>query len=207
MDKKHEWRELEKELYFPKDIPTIIQVPKQKFFTINGKGDPTEEDFIKRIKILFSVARAVKTMPENGFTPDGYFEYDLYPLEGVWDLTKEGKMSAILNKDKLIYTIMIRQPDFVNISVAKKAIEIVRKQNPHPLLDEIKFEEFEDGLCVQMLHHGSYDDEQESFIKMRKFVDSKDLLRRNMSHREIYLNNLTKVKKEELKTVLRWTVR
>lgn len=204
---KHEWRKAEKELYLPKTMPMLVEVPKQKFFTINGKGDPTGEDFMQRIKVLFSVAYAVKMMPQNGFTPEGYFDYTVYPLEGVWDLTKEGKMLTMLKKDKFIYTLMIRQPDFVNKEVAEKALEIVQKKKPHPLLAEIEFEEFEEGLCVQMIHNGSYDDEQKSFRIMREFIENNDLLRRAMSHREIYLNNLTKVEKDKLKTVLRWTVK
>ena len=61
-------------------------------------------------------------MPKNGFTPTGYFEYTVYPLEGVWDLTEEGKKETVLNKNELLYTIMIRQPDFVTDEVAEKAI-------------------------------------------------------------------------------------
>lgn len=68
-------------------------------------------------------------MPKQGYTPDGYFEYTVYPLEGIWDLTEEGKQSNTLNKDELLYTIMIRQPHFVTQEVVNKAFENVRKKS------------------------------------------------------------------------------
>ena len=71
-------------------------------------------------------------MPKNGFTPEGYFEYTVYPLEGVWDLTEKGRQK--FDKDELLYTIMIRQPEFVNQEVVEKAFEIVNKKNHTPYL-------------------------------------------------------------------------
>jgi hypothetical protein len=201
---KHEWKKQEKELYLPKEVPTIVQVPRQKFFMIKGKGNPNDEDFSERIGVLYTMAYAVRMMPKNGFTPDGYFEYTVYPLEGLWDLTEEGKTLDILNKDELLYTIMIRQPDFVDKDVAEKALAIARKKKPHPLLDEITFGYIEDGLSVQMLHKGSYDNESETFAKMKEFVDNRGLERKSMIHREIYLNDARKTERDRLKTVLRY---
>lgn len=76
-------------------------------------------------------------MPKQGYTPEGYFEYTVYPLEGIWDLTEEGRKLDTLNKDELVYTIMIRQPEFVIEEIVEKAFENVRKKKPHPLLDEV----------------------------------------------------------------------
>lgn len=109
-------------------------------------------------------------MPKNGFTPDGYFEYTVYPLEGLWDLTDDGKNSDELKKEELLYTIMIKQPDFVKDDVVKKAFEIARKKKPTSLLDEAYFDEMEDGLSIQILHTGSYDSKQESFNKMKELA-------------------------------------
>jgi hypothetical protein len=204
---KYEWRKSEKELYLPKEAPALVQVPRQKFFMIKGKGNPNYEDFSERIGVLYTMAYAVRMMPKNGFTPDGYFEYTVYPLEGLWDLTEEGKNSDILNKDELLYTIMIRQPDFVDKNVAKKALAIAHKKKPHPLLDGIIFGDLEDGLSVQMLHKGSYDNEPETFAKMKEFMDNSGLERKSMIHREIYLSDARKVEREKLKTVLRYMVK
>ncbi len=117
---KHEWRKHEKELYMPKAKPTLVTIPKQAFITIKGKGNPNQADFSDRIRVLYSIAYAIKMMPKKGYTPVGYTEYTVYPLEGVWDLTEEGRQSQVLNKDELLYTIMIRQPEFVTTEVFEK---------------------------------------------------------------------------------------
>lgn len=133
-------------------------------------------------------------------------EYTVYPLEGVWDLTEEGKQSQVLNKDELLYTIMIRQPEFVTTEVFEKALNEVKKKKPHPLLDEVVFEEIEDGLSVQMLHVGPYDDELITFEKMKTFINEQNLTIVSLKHREIYLSDFRKVTPDKLKTVLRYRV-
>lgn len=162
---KYEWRKSEKELYLPKNEPKLVTIPKMKFFMIKGKGNPNDEDFSERVGVLYSLAYAVRMMPRNGFTPEGYFEYTVYPLEGVWDMTEKGKFQEKIDKDELLYTIMIRQPDFVTEEVVEKAFNIVRKKKPHKLLDEVFFDSIEEGLAVQIMHSGSYDNEPESFRK------------------------------------------
>lgn len=204
---KYEWKKSEKELYLPKEVPTVVQVPRHKFFMIKGKGNPNDEDFSERIGVLYTMAYAVRMMPKNGFKPEGYYEYTVYPLEGLWDLTEEGKNLNFLDKNELLYTIMIRQPDFVDKDVVDKAFEIAHRKKPHPLLDEITFDDIEDGLSVQMLHKGSYDDESETFEKMKEFIDDNKLKRKSMIHREIYLSDARKVSRDKLKTVLRYIVK
>lgn len=204
---KFEWKKQEKDLYLPKDKPNLITVPKQKNFMISGKGNPNDEEFSEKIGVLYSLAYAVRMMPKQGYTPDGYFEYTVYPLEGIWDLTEEGRQSDTLNKDELLYTIMIRQPDFVTQEVFDKAFENVRKKKNHPLLDDVTFETMEDGLSVQMMHIGSYDDEPQSFEQMKKFIKENDLEIVTLRHREIYISDARKTEKSKLKTVLRYMVR
>lgn len=204
--KKHEYKKEEKELYCPKDNPQLVVVPKQKFFCIKGKGNPNGEDFAERISALYSLAYAVRMMPRNGHTPDGYYEYTVYPLEGLWDLTDDGKMKDALDKNELIYTIMIRQPDFVNVEVANKAFEIVKKKKPHSLLQEIYFDEIEDGLSVQIMHSGSYDSEPASFYKMKEFIDDNGYKLKTLIHREIYLSDFRKTEEDKLKTILRYRI-
>jgi len=203
---KFEWKKQEKNLYLPKGKPNLITVPKQKFIMIRGKGNPNDEEFSEKIGVLYSLAYAVRMMPKQGYTPDGYFEYTVYPLEGIWDLTKEGRQSDTLNKDELLYTIMIRQPDFVTQEVFDKAFENVRKKKNHLLLDTVNFETMEDGLSVQMMHVGSYDDEPQSFEQMKKFIKENDLEIITLRHREIYISDARKTEKSKLKTVLRYMV-
>jgi len=198
---KYEWKKQEKDLYLPKDTPMVITVPRQKFFAIKGKGDPNGADFSERVSVLYSLAYAVRMMPKSGFTPEGYFEYTVYPLEGVWENTD------VSDKGSYRYTIMIRQPDFVTAEISEKAFETTNRKKPHPLLDEAFFCEMEDGLSVQMLHIGDYDNEPASFAKMQAFMSESGLVRSSNNHREIYLSDPAKTDRDTLKTVLRYNVR
>jgi hypothetical protein len=125
---KHEWRKHEKNLYMPGNKPEIIKVPEQKFIMISGKGNPNDEEFSEKVGVLYSLAYAVRMMPKQGYTLDGYFEYTVYPLEGIWDLTEEVRKSKTLNKNELVYTIMIRQPEFVTQVVMDRVFENVSKK-------------------------------------------------------------------------------
>ena len=197
---KYEWKKQEKELYLPKDTPALIFVPKHKFFAIKGKGNPNGRDFFKRIEVLYALAYAVRMMPKSGFTPDGYFEYTVYPLEAVWEI------ADVADKNSYIYALMIRQPDFVSAEITEKAFENVKIKKPHMLLPQAYFCEIEDGLSVQMMHNGDYDNEPASFAEMQKFLVNNELVRRADNHREIYLKDANKIEREQAKTVLRYSV-
>ncbi len=205
---KHEWKKTEKEYYIPKPIPEKVIVPKFKFFTVAGEGNPNDEHFAEYIGVLYSLSYAIKMSPKKGMAPDNYFDYAVYPLEGVWDISDEAKKKPTtkLNKNDLIFNLMMRQPDFVNLKYTKMIIERVKKTKPHELLDKVEFEEIEDGDCVQMLHLGSYDDEPMSFKQMEEFAEDQGLSRKSKIHREIYLSDARKVSPDKLKTVLRFQV-
>lgn len=203
---KFEWRKHAKEFYMPKNQVELLAVPEFKFFMIKGKGNPNDEHFSEEVGVLYSLSYAVKMMPKSGITPEGYFDYTVFPLEGVWDISDKGKQQNDIDKNELIYTIMIRQPDFVTKEIAMKAIEIVKRKKPHPLLEHVTFNSIEDGLCVQMLHNGSYDDEPNSFAMMKKYCEENNLKRISKVHREIYISDARKTEKSKLKTVLRYGV-
>jgi hypothetical protein len=204
---KFEWKKQAKELYMPKENVEILNVPEFKFFMIKGQGNPNEKQFSEAIGVLYSLSYAVKMMPKSGITPEGYFEYTVFPLEGIWDMTEKGKQEGIIDKDEFVYTIMIRQPDFVTKEIAEKAIEIVKKKKPHPLLEDVIFDTIEDGLCIQMLHIGSFDDEPQSFELMKKYCEGNNLERASQNHREIYITDARKTEKDKLKTVLRYKIK
>lgn len=204
---KYEWRKQEKNLYIPKKIPELVTIPKQKFLLIRGKGNPNEQEFAEKIGVLYSLAYAIRMMPKNGYTPEGYFEYTVYPLEGIWDLTEKGRGLDTLNKDELVYTIMIRQPDFVTKEIVERAFETVEKKKPHQFLKDVRFDVFQDDLCVQILHIGPYDDEPQSFELMNEFTKNNNLERISLQHREIYLSDFRRVEPAKLKTVLRYKVK
>lgn len=203
---KYEWRKKEKEYYIPKEKPQLVEIPEFKYFTLKGKGNPNTEAFKECIGVLYSLSYAIRMMPKNGITPEGYFEYTVYPLEGIWDLTEEGRLEETLNKDELVYKLMIRQPDFVTEEVVNIAMEIVKKKKPHPLLEKVEFESIKEGLCVQMLHVGPYDDEPRTFSAMKEFCTENNLEIKTLAHKEIYLSDFRKTEASKLKTVLRYLV-
>jgi hypothetical protein len=203
---KQEWKKTDKQFYLPKTKPELIKVPPFKFFSILGQGDPNEKPFQENIGVLYSLAYAIKMSPKNNFAPKDYFEYTVYPLEGVWDLTDEAKKlnSATLDKSQLVFNLMIRQPDFVTPAFALEAVERTKKKKYHPLLEKVSFEIIEDNTCIQMMHIGSYDSEPASFKQMEEFCLQMGYKRESKQHREIYLSDFRKVAAEKLKTVLRF---
>lgn len=203
---KHEYRKHEKELYAPKKTPELLDVPKQKYICIQGQGNPNNPAFSERVQVLYSLAYGIRMMPRTGYTPEGYFEYTVYPLEGLWDLSEKGRKMVTFDKDELVYTLMIRQPDFVTEAVFHRAFEKTQKKKSHPLLEKAYFTEIKDGLSVQMLHVGSYDNEKESFDQMKVFVKEKNLKIKTLVHREIYLSDARRVSPEKLRTILRYQV-
>jgi hypothetical protein len=205
---KYEYKKHEKGLYYPGTKPEFVTVPKQKFFCIKGRGNPNKEDFSERVAVLYALSYAVRMMPKGGFTPEGYFEYTVYPLEGIWSLSSEGiekqLKNGLLDKDELEYTIMVRQPEFVSEDTVQRAFEIVKKKKDLPLLSNAYFDEIEDGYCVQIMHLGSYDEEPASFAKMQEFLQEQEKERRSFLHREIYLSDVRKTAPSKQKTVLRY---
>jgi len=205
---KHEWKKAEKAFYQPKAKPELIHIPKFSFFTIHGQCNPNSEQFGEYIGVLYSLSYAVKMSPKKDNAPVGYFDYTVYPLEGVWDITEEAKQKTmtVIDKDALVFDLMIRQPNFVTTDYASNIIEQVKKSKPHQLLNEVRFVEIEEGACVQMLHNGSYDNEPQSFDQMEAFCKENNLQRKSKIHREIYLSDARKVSPDKLKTVLRFSV-
>lgn len=204
MAEKYEWKRAEKSLYAPGKQPQLVKVPICKFFTLRGEGNPNDAFFTEYIQCLYSLSYALKMQwkKENGF------DYAVYPLEGVWSLpaSVQGDNGG-LDKDRLMFHLMIRQPDFVSEKYAADIIEKVKIKKPHPLLENVKFEVISEGTCVQMLHVGSYDDEPESFAEMNSFVRKNNLSRVSTVHREIYLSDAHRVEADRLKTILRFQVK
>jgi hypothetical protein len=206
---KHEWRKKEKGIYIPKNKPERVTIPSFKFFMIEGKGNPNDSFFGDYIGVLYSLSYAIRMSYKAGFAPDNFYEYTVYPLEGVWDISAEAKknFSGVLDKSALLFNLMIRQPEFVTQEFAEEALERIKKKKPHELLEHVKFSEIEDGRCIQMMHVGSYDNEPETFKKMEQFCNDNNLIRESKKHREIYLSDVRKVDQEKLKTALRFKVR
>ena len=207
--KKHEWRKLEKQYYLPKQKPEVADIPAFKFITVKGEGAPATAYFNDCIQALYKISYTIKmTLKKRVEVPDGYLDYAVYPLEGIWDLNDEAKknFSGIIDKNDFVYTLMIRQPDFVDEALFHEMIALVKSKNDLPLIDELQFEEITDGKCVQMLHVGSFDSEPASFELMEEFALENGLTRTSKVHREIYLSDFRKVSEDRLKTTLRFKV-
>jgi hypothetical protein len=208
---KHEWRKKEKALYIPKEKPEIITIPEFNFFTISGQGNPNNPEFSEYIGALYALSYAVKMGLKKNPVLNNYYDYTVYPLEGIWDISEEAKKTytenTALNKNDLVFTLMIRQPNFITKAYALEAIQSVVSKKSNPLLKKVKFEKIKEGKCIQMLHVGSYDNEPVTFKIMEDFAIKNNLDRVSKIHKEIYLSDFRKVSKEKLKTVLRFSIK
>ena len=204
LSQKVDYKKDFKHLYLPKAQPEIVEVPNMPFLMIDGSGDPNGEDFAKATEALYSLSYAVKMSYKSENVPEGYYEYTVFPLEGIWDLLDYTKPAT--DKNNLKYTLMIRQPDFLTEEGFQRFLEQTKKKKPNPFLRKIRFAPMEDGLCCQMLHIGSYDDETESFARMEAFCSENGYIRTSKIHREIYLSDPRKTEPAKLKTVLRFPV-
>ena len=203
---KYEWRKQENNLYSVKQMPIIVNVPKQKFILIKGKGNPNEVDFSNRISALYSLAYTIKMLFKNAMknkTDNEITDFTVYPLEGLWEKVN----GAELDKNKLEYTLMIKQPDFITQEIFTKALENIKKKKPNVLYDEMSFRGIEEGKSIQILHVGSYDDEPKSFEQLNEFARKLDLTRIGDFHKEIYLSNKNRTSEEKQKTILRYSVK
>lgn len=144
---KHEWRKKEKSLYLPKAQPEFLDVPPLNYFLIRGEGNPNSEAFAAKVAVLYGLSYAVKMAPKKGRAAEGYFDYTVYPLEGLWDLNEKGRAEydGTFDKDNLVYQIMIRQPDLVTPDYAQKILGWLKVEKPNPLWQEAYFESQCDG--------------------------------------------------------------
>ena len=205
---KYEWRKKEKEIYLPPSKPVLIDVPRYKYYTISGNGNPNSSFFGECIEALYATSYAIRMSYKKGLEPKNFYEYTVYPLEGIWDISEKAKQSfdGRIDKDELVFTLMIRQPDFVSNGFAETAKQWALKKKPNPHIEKLAFEEMTDGKCIQMMHLGGYDDEPESFATMEEFCTKNQLKRKSKRHKEIYISDPRKTAPEKLKTVLRFEV-
>jgi len=205
---KHEWRKKEKGVYLPKNKPEVIDIPEYTYLTIEGEGNPNGENFAEYVVALYSLSYGIKMGPKKGIEVEGFFDYTVYPLEGVWDINDKGKKTfdGTINKDDLVFKLMIRQPDFVSADFVDKIRTMTKKKKAHKFLDCVKFERIREGNCIQMLHLGSYDNEPVTFKIMEEFAVEHGLKRLSKVHKEVYLTDARKIAPDKLKTVLRFKV-
>lgn len=208
---KLDYKKQYRELYQPKSVPAVVNVPEMKFIAVNGRGNPNDPngEYQKAIETLYALSYAIKMMPKSGNTPPDYFEYVVPPLEGLWWL--EGKEAFdYSSKSQFCWTALIRQPEFVTDALFASACEITAKKKSHLDLSAARLMTLTEGLCVQCMHQGSFDNEPATLAKMDAFI-AENSLQNDMSdtrrHHEIYLSDPRKVDIAKMKTVLRIPVR
>lgn len=216
-EKKFDYKKEYKDLYLPKQKPSLIEVPKMKFIQVSGKGNPnTSEEYKNAMEILYGLSFGIKMSKMNGTQPEGYFEYVVPPLEGLW-WVEDDKFDGmnITDKERFQWISMIRQPDFVTEDVFEKAKtdfvkKCMSKKKTVPDMSNVKFAEWEEGLCVQCLHVGPYDNEPETICAMNAFVQENGYendFSKVRLHHEIYLGDPRRTAPERLKTVIRHPVK
>lgn len=201
---KQDYKKDFKDLYLPKNKSVLLEVPPIRFVVVDGTGDPNGDDFAEATGALYSFSYTVKMIYKSPDAPEGIYEYTVFPLEGVWDLVDKKKPST--DKSNYAWSIMIRQPDYLTESLFELLLAQTRKKKPNPWLDKLRMETIREGLCCQMLHLGSYDEEPASFAAMEEYCRDQGYQRKSKIHREIYLSDPRKTEPEKLKTVLRFQV-
>ena len=199
-----------KEFYLPKNKPEIVTVPRANYIAVRGTGDPNEESgaYKAAVGVLYAVAYTIKMSKMGDRRMEGYFDFVVPPLEGFW--WQEGVRGVdYAHKDTFHWISVIRLPDFVTQADFAWAVETATKKKK---LDcsAAKFLTVDEGLCVQILHIGPYDDEPASVALMdahlRENGYENDLSDTRLHH-EIYLTDARKVAPEKWKTVIRHPIR
>ena len=199
-----------KEFYLPKAVPQLVSLPPMQYLAVRGKGDPNEEGgaYQQAIGLLYGVAYTLKMCRKAGYEIDGYFDYVVPPLEGFW--YQEGADGVdFAHKDAFCWISVIRVPDFVTRADFDWAVaEATRKKKQD--FSAVEFLTVDEGLCVQMMHLGAYDDEPASVARMDAFLAQNNCVNDFSAarmHHEIYLSDPRKTPPEKRKTVLRHPVR
>ncbi len=200
-----------KEFYMPKNTPTIILVPKMNYIAVRGKGDPNAENgkYKQSIGLLYGVAFTIKMSKMGDHRIEGYFDYVVPPLEGFWK--QEGISQGIdySRKEDLEFISAIRLPDFVTRAEFDWAIDEAEKKKKADF-SKVEYLTVDEGLCVQCMHIGSYDDEPKTVALMHEFMTSQgyslDIGEKRLHH-EIYLGDPRKCAPEKLRTVVRHPIK
>ena len=199
-----------KEFYMPANKPSIVTVPKMNYIAVRGKGNPNDEsgEYKDSIGLLYAIAFTIKMSYKGSHKIDGYFEYVVPPLEGFW--WQEGSDTIdYANKNGFNFISLIRLPDFVTKADFDWAVQEATKKKKADF-SKVEFLTYDEGVCVQCMHVGSYDDEPKTVALMHEYMKANgyELDITNVRyHHEIYLSDPRKCAVEKLKTVVRHPIR
>ena len=199
-----------KEFYMPKNKPAIVEVPKANYIAVRGMGDPNEEGgaYKQAIGVLYAVAYTLKMSYKTDYKIKGFYEYVVPPLEGFW--WQEGVTGVdYSNKSAFHWISVIRLPDFVTKEDFDWAVETATKKKKMDC-SPAEFLTIDEGLCVQIMHLGSYDTEPQSVALMDAYLQEygyENDINEQRLHHEIYLSDPRKAEPEKWKTVIRHPIK
>ena len=199
-----------KEFYMPANKPSIVTVPKMNYIAVRGKGNPNDEsgEYKDSIGLLYAIAFTIKMSYKGSHKIDGYFEYVVPPLEGFW--WQEGSDTIdYANKNGFNFISLIRLPDFVTQADFDWAVQEATKKKKADF-SKVEFLTYDEGVCVQCMHVGSYDDEPKTVALMHEYMAVNGYaldISESRYHHEIYLSDPRKCAVEKLKTVIRHPIR
>lgn len=199
-----------KEFYMPPKKPTIVEVPAMNYIAVRGQGDPNDEkgEYAQTLGLLYGISFTIKMSYKGDHKIQGYFEYVVPPLEGFW-WQENTKGMDYTRKQDLYFISMIRLPDFVTKEDFDWAIQEATKKKKMDF-SKVDFLNVNEGLCVQCMHIGSYDDEPDTVSAMHQFVKENGYTLDFNDHRwhhEIYLSDPRRSDVQKLKTVIRHPIR
>ena len=200
-----------KEFYMPKNKPSIITIPKMNYIAVRGKGNPNDEkgEYKQTIGLLYAIAFTIKMSYKGTHKIDGYFEYVVPPLEGFW--WQDGMKDGIdyNSKNQMNFISIIRLPDFVTKEDFEWAIKEATNKKKIDF-SKVEFLTYDEGICVQCMHIGSYDDEPSTINLMHEYMIENGYeldITDNRFHHEIYLSDPRRCDVSKLKTVIRHPIR
>ncbi|MCO5218429.1 MAG: GyrI-like domain-containing protein [Thermomicrobiales bacterium] len=204
-----DFKKTQRSLYRPSTTPGIVDVPPMTFIMVDGAGDPnTSADYAASIEVLYGLSYTIKMSPKSGLLIPGFYDYVVLPLEGLWDVADATFTGGVPVADKslLRWTSMIRQPEFVTTHVFELAKTTLTAKKPGLDLSLARLEQFTEGLCVQAMHLGPFDEEPATISRMDVYAVEQGFrpdMANGRRHHEIYLSDPRRTAPEKLKTVVR----
>jgi len=199
-----------KEFYMPKNKPTIVTVPPMNYIAVRGQGDPNAEDgeYKEAIGLLYGIAFTIKMSKMGDHRIEGYYDFVVPPLEGFW--WQDGVQGVdYAHKEDFNWISVIRLPEFVTKEDFEWAVEEATRKKKTDF-SKVEFFHYDEGICVQCMHIGSYDDEPATVDLMHRYMEDQGYeldINDTRRHHEIYLSDARKVAPERLKTVIRHPIR
>lgn len=199
-----------KEFYMPKNKPGIVEIPPMNYIAVRGQGDPNVEggEYKESISLLYGIAFTIKMSKKGDHQIEGYFDYVVPPLEGFW--WQDGVQGIdYAHKETFRFISVIRLPDFVTRKDFDWAVEEAGRKKGMDY-SQVEFFPYEEGLCVQCMHIGPYDDEPATVQMMHEYMAKQGYaldITKDRFHHEIYLSDARRTAPERLKTVIRHPVK